>query len=331
MKINLLLVLCLVAFVATEDGDDKWDSLTSPYAPEDSQRTFRKLPRVSDDRLKKIRGEFMYWYWDQGGSTDNIGDLQTDIKSLNPILHKNLDFELPFFGFRFNYTRVSLNGYLAFSDPPPVETYPLVFPNKDWPEQNDPSFIGIFHSKCRIGSKRESDIDQRTPGVYFRVEPELQSRTDVFGTEMRDRLTSDIRDGTVGADNFHPKHAIITTWKNVTFSGGISQSRYITNTFQMVLATDEVVTYAIFNYEDLQWTTHTEANGDTLKGEGGIPAFVGFNGGNGTRSYEYRPYSQAPDIRELTTTGRGNGFPGRHIFKIDDEVITVYKPIFLED
>lgn len=47
-----------------------------------------------------------------------------------------------------------------------------------------------------------------------------------------------------------------------------------TNTFQMVLATDEVFTYAIFNYADIQWTSHTEAGGDTTGGEGGTPAFV---------------------------------------------------------
>lgn len=42
----------------------------------------------------------------------------------------------------------------------------------------------------------------------------------------------------------------------------------------MVLATDEVFTYAIFNYVDMQWTSHTEAGGDTSGGEGGVPAFV---------------------------------------------------------
>lgn len=42
----------------------------------------------------------------------------------------------------------------------------------------------------------------------------------------------------------------------------------------MVLATDEVFTYAIFNYADMQWTSHTEAGGDTTGGEGGVPAFV---------------------------------------------------------
>lgn len=47
-----------------------------------------------------------------------------------------------------------------------------------------------------------------------------------------------------------------------------------TNTFQLVLVTDEVFAYAIFNYKDIQWTTHTEAGGDTTGGEGGTPAFV---------------------------------------------------------
>lgn len=47
-----------------------------------------------------------------------------------------------------------------------------------------------------------------------------------------------------------------------------------TNTFQMVLATDEVYTYAIFNYDLLKWSSNTEAGGDTTTGEGGVPAFV---------------------------------------------------------
>jgi len=42
----------------------------------------------------------------------------------------------------------------------------------------------------------------------------------------------------------------------------------------MVLATDEVYTYAIWNYAVLNWLSHTEAGGDTTKGEGGVPAYV---------------------------------------------------------
>lgn len=45
----------------------------------------------------------------------------------------------------------------------------------------------------------------------------------------------------------------------------------------MVLATDEVYTYAIFNYADITWSSHTEAGGDTTGGEGGVPAYVRSN------------------------------------------------------
>ena len=35
-----------------------------------------------------------------------------------------------------------------------------------------------------------------------------------------------------------------------------------------------VRTYAIFNYAHVGWSTHAEAGGDTLTGQGGTPAFV---------------------------------------------------------
>ena len=34
-----------------------------------------------------------------------------------------------------------------------------------------------------------------------------------------------------------------------------------------MIVTDEVRTYAIFNYEWMGWTTHTEAGGDTTEGQ----------------------------------------------------------------
>ncbi|XP_034937613.1 protein mesh isoform X2 [Chelonus insularis] len=275
---------------------------------------------IPEDRWRKIRSEMMYWYFDKGGD-NNMGDYQTDVHSSMPQIHKNFNFQLPFFGFRYNYTRISMNGYLEFSDPPEYYTYPLVFPVKDWPKKNDPAFIGIFFSKCRIGKLRPTDNDQRKPGIYFRQERDLQKRTDQFGVEMRERVKWDIREGVVGSDSFDPKHAVIVTWKNMSFAGGIDNSLFKTNTFQLVLATDEVYTYAIFNYLDLQWSSHTEAGGDTTGGEGGVPAYIGFNAGNGTRSYEYSPYSQASTLRDLTSRGWANGFRGRHIFRIDEKIM----------
>ncbi|XP_059481831.1 protein mesh isoform X2 [Neocloeon triangulifer] len=297
-----------------------YDSLKSRVAPPDPHNSGGVPFRITEQRLKEIRSQFMYWYFDQGGP-ENRGDYQKDIHSSTPQIHKNFNFQLPFFGFRFNYTRLSMHGYLEFSDPPEHYTYPLTFPVKEWPKKADPSFIGIFYSKCRIGSIHPTDIDQRSPGVYFRLERDLQTRTDQFGVEMRERLMWDIREGVVGSDTFIPKHAVIVTWKNMSFAGGIDNSLYKTNTFQMVLATDEVYTYAIFNYAELQWTTHTEAGGDTTGGEGGTPAFVGFNAGNGTQSYEYHPYSQASTLRDLSGRGWANNFPGRHIFRLDEKIM----------
>ncbi|KAJ9599567.1 hypothetical protein L9F63_009965, partial [Diploptera punctata] len=118
---------------------------------------------LTETRLRQIRSEKNCTVSLTRGGDDGNGDYQDDINSSTPQNFKNLYFQLPFFGFRFNYTRVSMNGYLEFSDPPQYYTYPLVFPVKDWPKENDPSFIGIFFSKCRIGKIQPEDVDQKKP------------------------------------------------------------------------------------------------------------------------------------------------------------------------
>lgn len=57
--------------------------------------------------MKEIRKDLLYPFFDQGGS-DGIGDYQKDIHDSTPQIHKNFNFQLPFFGFRLNYTRVRL-------------------------------------------------------------------------------------------------------------------------------------------------------------------------------------------------------------------------------
>lgn len=206
------------------------DPMTSDVAPQDTDQRGGNTPyTITEQRLATIRKMFMYPYYDKGGNIDNEGDYQKEIQASTPQVHKNLNFQLPFFGFRFNYTRVSMNGYLEFSDPPPNYEYPLVFPVKDWPKKNDPSFIGIFFSKCRIGNLRETDVDKRKPGVYFRLERDLRTRTDRMGVEIRERVKWDIKEGVVGSDSFDPKHAVIVTWKNVSFSGGFGNALYQVN------------------------------------------------------------------------------------------------------
>jgi len=279
---------------------------------------------ISPDRLADIRKQKMYPFFDEGGN-DGHGDYQMAIRDMQPQINKQINFLLPFMGFGFNYTWLSLHGHLSFSNVPlQFPEYPLKFPMQNWPIVEDPSFIGPFYSRCKIGQLNGNEKDEyamRKPGVYFRLERDLYSRIDQLGVEIRERLKWDIREAMVGTETFEPKHAIIATWKNVSFAGGIASAMRTTNTFQAVIVTDEVRTYAIFVYEWMDWTTHTEAGGDTTEGQGGTPAFVGFNAGNGTMAYEYKPYSQNMFIRDLPSTGNANGVPGRHIFRIDEKVL----------
>ena len=65
--------------------------------------------------------------------------------------------------------QVSLHGFLGFSVPTSEpQTYPLTFPQPDWPVKADPSFIGPFYSKCVMGQVGGEEEDTRRPGVYYR-------------------------------------------------------------------------------------------------------------------------------------------------------------------
>lgn len=61
--------------------------------------------------MAELRKNFLYWYFDKGGNNE-IGDYQRDIHASMPQLHKNFNFQLPFYGFRFNYTRVCAENQL---------------------------------------------------------------------------------------------------------------------------------------------------------------------------------------------------------------------------
>ncbi|XP_018022342.1 protein mesh isoform X2 [Hyalella azteca] len=303
-----------------EAAQGEYDPMTSRIAPSTSDD---RPYAISQERLREIRARLMYPYYDmdnQGGK----GDLQENINTHNSQINKQLTFLLPFFGFGLNYTWVSLNGYLGFSNAPfSYGSYPLKFPVAEWPTIPDPSFIGPFYSKCLIGQLKSGEPEQQQPGVYWRLERDLPTRNDRMAVEIFERIKWDIRTGMVGAEIFIPKHLITVTWKNVTFSGGYANSnaKRVTNTFQLLVVTDEVRTYAVFNYEKMSWTSHTEAGGSADDGQGGTPAYVGFNAGNGTRSFEYTPYSQSLYIRDLAVAGRANGLPGRHIFRIDEVIL----------
>ena len=151
---------------------DPWASRNAP--PAYSERNADSgVPEyvITPDRLNTIRQSKLYPFFDKGGN-DNNGDFQLAIRDTMPQINKQVNFLLPFMGFGFNYTWLSLHGHLSFSNTPiQFPEYPLTFPIQDWPRVEDPSFIGPFYSRCKIGelNGNENDVHaKKRPGVYFR-------------------------------------------------------------------------------------------------------------------------------------------------------------------
>lgn len=126
--------------------------------------------------------------------------------------------------------------------------------------EQDPSMIAIFFA--------HQDIPASIPesGVYFRL-INLQTEHD---EALKERILSDFDSSMACTVGFEPKFAMIITWVNMTFPNRRNHDDLKTNTYQMLLATDEMMTIAMFNYEQIQWITHMD-NYDGLKGP---PAFV---------------------------------------------------------
>lgn len=119
----------------------------------------------------------------------------------------------------------------------------------------DPSMIAIFFA--------HQDIPSTIPesGVYFRM-INVQTLKDEM---LRERIINDFDSSMACTVGFEPRFVMIITWKNMTFPNNRYHEKLKTNTYQMVLATDEMMTIAMFNYQQIEWITHLD-NYDGLKG-----------------------------------------------------------------
>ncbi len=104
-------------------------------------------------------------------------------------------------------------------------------------------------------------------------------------------------------------------------NAGICYMFLQTNTFQCVLATDGLKSFAFFLYADgeIQWTTGDASSGSG--GFGGTPAHAGFDAGDGVR-FALIPESDSPEIINIDTTSNV-GVPGVWAFRVDGEDIAV--------
>ncbi|KAM4693949.1 sushi, nidogen and EGF-like domain-containing protein 1 isoform 2-T2 [Discoglossus pictus] len=157
-----------------------------------------------------------------------------------------------------------------------------------------------------------ADVDNRKGGDVFYRETD--------DPKVLNLASQDVRTYFPELPDFTATWAFIATWYHVTFYGGDATSPI--NTFQIVLITDGLRSFTIFNYETIEWTTgrHASSGGDST-GRGGIAAQAGFNAGDGWRYFNI-PGSRTDDIAGIANT-TNVGIPGRWVFRIDNNHVQV--------
>ncbi|KAI4888995.1 hypothetical protein NFI96_019092, partial [Prochilodus magdalenae] len=208
----------------------------------------------------------------------------------------DISVAFPFFGDRHTGLYVNNNGLVSFLREVSQFT-PVAFP---------------IAGDRRVVAPFWADVDNRQAG-------------NVFYRESKDpailkRATENIHLYFPEFPMFSATWVLIATWHQVTFFGGSSITPV--NTFQVVLITDGELSFTIFQYHNITWTTgmHASSGGD-IAGLGGIAAQAGFNAGDGRRYFNI-PGSRTDDVVEVEST-TNVGYPGRWVFRIDDAQVQV--------
>ncbi|XP_038073805.1 sushi domain-containing protein 2-like [Patiria miniata] len=159
------------------------------------------------------------------------------------------------------------------------------------------------------------DVDARYGGnVTYRELIRVPQSDQLFS-----QADSVVRGTFVDQSRFSATWMFIATWNKVPFFGAIGHNALnITNTFQAVLVTNGRHSYAIFNYEEIKWTTGTASGGNNV-GLQGTPAQVGFNAGDGFTFYAV-PESRTNAIVDIDQDSN-IGTRGRFLFRIDSSDI----------
>uniref|UniRef100_A0A7N9AM32 Sushi, nidogen and EGF-like domain-containing protein 1 n=1 Tax=Mastacembelus armatus TaxID=205130 RepID=A0A7N9AM32_9TELE len=202
----------------------------------------------------------------------------------------------PFFGDRHTGLYVNNNGLVSFLREVSQFT-PQAFP---------------IAGDRRVVAPFWADVDNRRAGRVFYRETQEPS--------ILSRASRDVRMYFSEFHNFNATWVLISTWHQVTFFGGNDLTPV--NTFQVVLITDGELSFTIFQYNNITWTTGMHASsGGNLAGLEGIAAQAGFNAGDGKRYFNI-PGSRTADV--VNVEGTTNvGYPGRWVFRIDDANVEV--------
>ena len=214
-----------------------------------------------------------------------------DDESYGPI---SLPYIFPYFDNIHHQIYQANNGLFSFLGP--ISTYVPI----EFPLANDQRLITAFWS----------DIDTRGytgnltgNHVYHQVYTQSTSNSSNTTLLIFDRIKSYVRLYFPRETAFNPLMVIIGTWYRVGYFNSRTDKL---NTFQMVLATDQLRSFVFFLYNDLQWVTNNNA---------GQYAQAGFNAGDGF-NFNMLPHSRTENISLLVNESNVN-VPGLFAFRID--------------
>jgi hypothetical protein len=178
-----------------------------------------------------------------------------------PIANININF----FGRIYSSMNISTNGYISFLS------------GNSIPEFNS-SVPGILPFNVDLNTNKGGQI-------YYRV---TKSPADL----------DDVHDSVILLDfkysNFYPKRSYIITWSNVSCH---CDEIYL-HTFQLVIVTDDINTFLIYNYDQLKWPSITPK--------------IGYNAGIMSKFYLF-----TKSFQNLLTESNVD-YPGKWVFKVDE-------------
>ncbi|CAL1530382.1 unnamed protein product [Lymnaea stagnalis] len=211
-----------------------------------------------------------------GDDTVDPGDdaSSSEIKLPEPII---------FYNSSFRNIYVNINGHVSFETDVPSYRADLAMP------------LG-FH----IIAVFLADVDTTTSGrVYYRATADKA---------LLQRAAADIQTYFSGFESFIPTALFIVTWDRV---GSYSQQSDKLNTFQLVLMTDGIHSFALFHYLDggIQWT---KSQGKFEPTYSDIPPQAGFEGGRGGSFYTLPGSADSGAF----VTGSNVNFPGVWMYHI---------------
>lgn len=210
----------------------------------------------------------------------------------------HLSIVFPFFDKKQQNLWVNVNGAVSLAAP--ISTYTPVC------EAVSASYSMIAPFWADIDTRYTGPVS----GVFFRQDttPNVMSKAKneivrAFGSKFQ-------------SINFN--WAFVVTWYNVTAYGANnckSESQMFRNTLQATLVSNGQNSFAIFYYNNIQWTAGTASGGDCTTGRGGHPAKAGFDAGDGKTFYVIEG-SCTEDIININQRSNVNS-PGTYVFRID--------------